>query len=103
MSPTLRFLQKMRGRVPLYTGSNSVVTLGHFLRGFDCALNELEYKDALFSKFQKFVEKKFSCSVAQSWDYIIEFYCGDGEAGLTTFWNLVDEYLLVETANRPVQ
>src|SRR4051812_27891261 len=102
MSPIIKLLQEMRGRVPMYVGTNSLVQLAYFLRGYEHACKQLgaARDDHFLSDFRDWIRRRFSVSISKSWDDIISFQTADENEAMEYFWELLDEYLQ-QKANEP--
>lgn len=109
MSPIVALLLKMRGRVAMYLGQQSLVRLAAFLRGYDLAINDRRAQDCFLSDFRDWVHQRYGAS-NRSWEDTISSACKDQEEALQVFWSLFDEFLKVsqngtsgEPPNAPVQ
>ena len=95
MSQIHNLLNEIRGRVPMYVGSNSLAKLATFLRGFKFALDKygLAASDDFLSRFQDWIQQRFAITLSKSWEKIILFHSVDDNEAIETFWTLIDEYL----------
>jgi hypothetical protein len=95
MSPIAELLMQMRPRPALYIGGESVVKLAAFLRGYSyaldqhCSMNTHEF----LAGFRDWVANRFSVTISQSWENIIQFHSVDDKEAMQLFWKLLDEYL----------
>jgi hypothetical protein len=88
------FIRGLRGRIPMFVGTNSIPKLADFLRGYQHALDQTGVlADPSFLKeFQRFVEQKYKVPVSRSWDQIISFVAADEGEAVELFWELIDEH-----------
>jgi hypothetical protein len=95
MNPLYDLLKKMRHRPALYNGSDSIIKLASFLRGFTYALEHHCSVDThrFLAEFREWVAKRFSVTISQSWENIILFHSTDDREAMKLFWTLLDEYL----------
>jgi hypothetical protein len=94
MNSVVDLLQEMRGRIPMYVGSNSIVKLAAFLGGFQYALEKqgLGLNDTFLSDFQEMVQDRYGVKISKAWEDIIQFQSSDENEAMETFWRLFDEY-----------
>jgi hypothetical protein len=94
MSPTIELLEEMRGRVPMYIGSNSVAKLASFLRGYQCALEKYGAgrDDDFLANFQEMTQSRYGVKVSKAWEDIILFQSCDDHEAMELFWQLFDDY-----------
>jgi hypothetical protein len=94
MSPTIELLEEMRGRVPMYIGSNSVAKLASFLRGYQYALEKhgSGRDDDFLANFQKMTQSRYGVKVSKAWEEIILFQSCDDHEAMELFWQLFDDY-----------
>jgi hypothetical protein len=102
MSPTIELLEEMRGRVPMYIGSNSVVKLASFLRGYQYALekNGLGRDDNFLAAFQEMTQSRYGVKVSKGWEDIIRFQSSDDQEAMDLFWRLFDDYCAASRRDR---
>src|SRR5437660_12799947 len=95
MSPIVELLQKMRIRPAMYLGSESVIKLAAFLRGYSYALDKHGARDAsrFLQEFRDWVAQRFSVTISQSWENIISFQSVNESEAMQLFWKLLDAYL----------
>lgn len=95
MSLIVKQLQEMRSRVPMYIGSNSVVKLAAFLRGYEHAVKKFDIapNERFLEAFRDWVTKRFGVSISKSWEDIVSFYTVDEKEAMSRFWKLFDEYV----------
>jgi hypothetical protein len=101
MSPLVELLGEIRKRPAMYLGSEDVVKLAAFLRGFQHALHQYEIarQDTFLRDFRDWVAKRFAVSISRSWEGIIAFQAVDDREAMELFWKLLDEYLLETTTH----
>jgi hypothetical protein len=94
MDPALELLKEMRGRVPMYVGSNSLAKLATFLRGYLYALKKINAHkgDDVLPAFQEFVQTRYAVKISKAWEDIIFFQSIDDNEAIDTFWRLFDEF-----------
>jgi hypothetical protein len=95
MSPIVDLLRKMRSRPALYIGGDSLVKLAAFLRGYSYALDQHSSMKThqFLDRFREWVANRFSVTISQSWENIIQFQSADEKEAMQMFWRLLDEYL----------
>jgi hypothetical protein len=98
MSPIVELLREMRSRPALYIGSDSIIKLASFLRGYSYALDKHfpTKKCRFLESFREWVARRFSVTISQSWENIILFQSVDEKEAMRLFWGLLDEYLAQE-------
>lgn len=79
----------------MYLGSESVVKLADFLRGYSYALDThcSTSTHQFLGAFQEWVARRFSVQISQSWENIIRFHSVDEKEAMRLFWELLDEYM----------
>lgn len=94
MNPILDLLQEMRGRVAMYTGSQSLHELAAFLRGYDYALTKCGRgpTDEFLNEFGNWLRERFNVTISRSWEEIILFHSADENEAMKQFWDLLDVY-----------
>jgi len=94
MNPTTELLHEMRGRVPMYVGSNSIAKLAAFLRGYQYALERqgLGQEDKFLSDFQEMVQDRYGVKISKAWEDIVQFQSSDDDESMAMFWRLYDEF-----------
>src|SRR5712691_4536753 len=94
MNAILDLLKEMRGRLPMYLGSNSLTKLASFLRGFEYALEKqgLHPEDHFLSAFQEAVQTRYAVKVSRSWEDILLFQSADENEAVELFWRLLDDF-----------
>ena len=72
MNAMVELLGEMRGRVPMYVGTNSVAKLAPFLRGYQYALEKQGLgRDADFlSAFQELAQSRYGVKTSKAWEDI---------------------------------
>lgn len=102
MKPIIELLKTMRGRLPLFVGSNSIGALAMFLRGYSFAseTSGLGQEDKFLSAFQEMVQKRYAVKISKSWEQIIMFQCCDDNEAIEVFWRLFDEFVKVTCGKR---
>jgi DNA gyrase/topoisomerase IV subunit B len=95
MSTFIELLNEIRKRPVLYIGSYSLIKLAAFLRGYSHAVDtHCDLKTSEFLRgFGEWIANKFSVTISQSWENIIQFQCADEKDAMNLFWRLMDEYL----------
>lgn len=91
MKSIYELITDMKGKVPMYVGSNSIFLVAAFLRGYEEALIQ-QGTDSEMRGFQHYVAKAFDVKTSQSWDRIIQFHSACDDSALHTFFRLADEY-----------
>jgi hypothetical protein len=94
MHPMIERLEEMRGRVPMYIGSNSIIKLASDLRGYQCALERLGpgRDDDFLAAFQDMTQSRYGVKISKAWEDIILFQSADDHEAMESFWRLFDEY-----------
>jgi hypothetical protein len=94
MTPTIELLEEMRGRVPMHIGSNSIVKLASFLRGYQYALEKhgLGREDNFLAAFQEMTQERYAVKTSKAWEDIILFQSSDDQEAMELFWRLFDDY-----------
>lgn len=94
MDALAELLDEMRGRVPKYVGSNSIVRFAAYLRGYRDAMRVREggRESIDLREFQLSVEKRFNMKVSRAWEDIILFHSLDDSEAMNTFWELMDKF-----------
>jgi len=100
MNPILELLREMRGRLPMYLGSNSLTKLASFLRGFEYALEKLgpAPEDHFLAAFQDAVQTRYAVKVSRSWEDILLFQSSDENEAIDLFWRLFDDFCVKLTS-----
>lgn len=97
MNAMYQLLMNIRKKPAIYLGKPSLQRLRHFISGYYLCLDRHglldEYK--YFQGFQNFVQDKYKITLTQHWTNILEFYDGDGEKAFERFFELLEEYLIV--------
>ena len=83
-------LQKIRERPALYLGDNDIRLLYVYICGFDAATDGRETR--FLYGFNEFCEQKFNDHRTLNWASFIAEHTSK-ENGITTFFNLLDEFL----------
>ena len=93
MSLVLDLLKRMRGRLGMYIGKQSLARLAFFLRGYDFALTEAsDRNDPFLPDFRDWIHQRYK-TTSLSWeDAIIAHSKGDEDA-VDHFWKLLDEFV----------
>ena len=72
-----KLLDEIKKRPGLYLGSNSITKLHIFLGGYYFCKHsfgiEISSQDKIWFMFQRWIERKYSIRISQSWASIISF------------------------------
>ena len=87
MNAMVELLGEMRGRVPMYVGTNSVAKLASFLRGYQYALEKQGLgRDADFlSAFQELAQSRYGVKTSKAWEDILLFQSSDDHEAMERF------------------
>jgi hypothetical protein len=93
MNPIVDLLREMRGRLPMYLGSNSLAKLATFLRGYAYALEKqgIHPQADFLSALQDSVEARYPVNVSRSWEAILLFHSVDDNEAIDLFWRIFDD------------
>jgi hypothetical protein len=83
-------------------GSNSVVKLASFLRGYQYALekNGLGRDGDFLAAFREMTQGRYGVKISKAWEDIIRFQSSDDQEAMDLFWRLFDEYRSVSRRDR---
>lgn len=97
MNDMYQLLMDIKKKPALYLGKPSLQRLSHLITGYYLCLEKhgLLYEFEFFEGFQSFVQEKYKVTLTQNWANILEFYDGDGEKTFERFFELLEEYLIV--------
>jgi len=94
-------IQNIHKRPAMYSGRPSIANLRTFLAGYCFARRELGIpqtpQEQAFSKFQPWIEQKFSLADHQTWEQIILGFFQDEHSGLEQFFQLFAEFTQIDS------
>ena len=94
MSPVLDLLQRIRGRLGMYIGKQSLIRLAAFLHGYEFRLIETKDQgDPFLANFRDWIYQRYQ-TTAMSWEDAIVSHSPNDEAAVGHFWKLLDEFLI---------
>lgn len=88
----------------MYLGRRSITRLRSFLDGYISARQDLglppRKQEREFAGFQDWIQERFKITTTHGWDSIILFYSADERDALDNFFDLLEQFLNGEPADR---